>query len=106
MSERESGDGDSQAIGRRVQEELARRRLSRQALADRAQISLSTLEKALAGRRPFTLATTIRLEAALDTALRASPPGVSSTPPALAAEHLGAYARAADRRCAELDYPR
>ncbi|HEX7946309.1 MAG TPA: transcriptional regulator, partial [Phenylobacterium sp.] len=57
-------DGDlsielSQAIATRVREELARRRLSRQALADLAKISISTLEKALAGRRPFTLATTI-----------------------------------------------
>jgi transcriptional regulator with XRE-family HTH domain len=55
----------SQAIAARVREELARRRLSRQALADLARISISTLEKALAGRRPFTLATTIRLEEAL-----------------------------------------
>jgi transcriptional regulator with XRE-family HTH domain len=54
-----------------VREELARRRLSRQALADLAKISISTLEKALAGRRPFTLATTIRLEEALGASLRA-----------------------------------
>src|SRR5262245_4116586 len=51
-------------IARKVREELARRRISRQALADMARISISTLEKALAGRRSFTLATVIRLEEA------------------------------------------
>lgn len=70
MNEHRAGDPDSEAIGRRVQEELARRRMSRQALADSARISLPTLEKALAGKRPFTLATIIRLEEALGTALR------------------------------------
>ena len=44
-----------------VREALARRRISRQTLAEKAKISLSTLEKALSGRRPFTLATVIRL---------------------------------------------
>src|SRR3954454_5807802 len=48
-----------------VREELARRRLSRQWLSDSARISLSTLEKALSGRRPFTLATVVRMEEAL-----------------------------------------
>jgi len=37
----------SAAIAIKVREELARRRLSRQGLADLARISLSTLEKAL-----------------------------------------------------------
>ena len=53
-----------------IREELARRRISRQRLADQAKISISTLEKALSGRRPFTLATTIRLEEALGVSLR------------------------------------
>jgi transcriptional regulator with XRE-family HTH domain len=86
----------SQAIAARVREELARRRISRQHLADQARISISTLEKALAGRRPFTLATTIRLEEALGAPLRAP---VRATPAAalagLAPEALGAYSRAA-----------
>ncbi len=82
----------SQAIAARVREELARRRLSRQALADLAKISISTLEKALAGRRPFTLATTIRLEEALGATLRAP---VRAAPAGLAPETLGAYSRAA-----------
>src|ERR1700749_1137456 len=55
----------SQAVAVRVREALARRRMSRQQLADQAKISVSTLEKALAGRRPFTLATLLRLEEAL-----------------------------------------
>lgn len=83
----------SQAIASRVREELARRRLSRQALADLAKISISTLEKALAGRRPFTLATTIRLEEALGATLRAAVR--APAPSGLAPESLGAYSRTA-----------
>lgn len=85
----------SQAIAARVREELARRRLSRQALADLARISISTLEKALAGRRPFTLATTIRLEEALGAPLRAPARAAAAPPPGLAPEALGAYSRTA-----------
>lgn len=85
----------SQSIAARVREELARRRLSRQALADMAKISISTLEKALAGRRPFTLATTIRLEEALGESLRAPIRAAAMPPPGLAPEMLGAYSRTA-----------
>lgn len=84
---------EADAIAQRVREEIARRRISRQALADMARISLSTLEKALAGTRPFTLATTIRIEEALDIPLRnhaAIEPASSIAP-----EHMGAYARSA-----------
>lgn len=90
---------DSLHVGRQVQEQLARRRLSRQSLADRARISLSTLEKALAGKRPFTLATTLRLEEALAISLRAmtADTAISAGMPALANENLGAYSRAAVR---------
>ena len=63
-SEKQLSDEQSRAVAAMVREELARRRISRQRLADQAKISISTLEKALAGRRPFTLATTIRLEEA------------------------------------------
>ncbi|MGY4449496.1 transcriptional regulator with XRE-family HTH domain [Bradyrhizobium sp. i1.3.1] len=55
-------DEQSREIAETIREELARRRISRQALAEQAKLSLSTLEKALGGRRPFTLATTVRLE--------------------------------------------
>ena len=78
------------AVASKIREELARRRISRQRLADDARISISTLEKALGGSRPFTLATLVRLEAALGIALR----------PVVAAEdhsapnELGGYARA------------
>lgn len=85
----------SQAIAARVREELARRRLSRQALADLAKISISTLEKALAGRRPFTLATTIRLEEALGAPLRAPARTAAAPSAGLAPESLGAYSRTA-----------
>lgn len=54
----------------RLREEIARRRMSRQALADAAKISVSTLEKGLSGQRPFTLATLVRLEQALNIELR------------------------------------
>jgi hypothetical protein len=79
-----------EAIALRVREELARRRLSRQWLADEARVSLSTLEKALAGSRPFTLATVVRLEDALGTSLRGVPAPVVHT---YAPESMGAYAR-------------
>ncbi|WP_232474214.1 helix-turn-helix domain-containing protein [Sphingomonas sp. MA1305] len=93
MRDQELIGAEAAEVGRRVREELARRRISRQALADMARVSLSTLEKALAGTRPFTLATTIRLEEALGLPLRpaASPASTRQTAP----EHLGSYARAA-----------
>jgi helix-turn-helix protein len=83
----------SQFVALVVREELARRRLSRQWLADEARVSLSTLEKALAGRRPFTLATVVRLEDALGTGLRA--PMMRAEPKLFAPEAMGAYARPA-----------
>jgi transcriptional regulator with XRE-family HTH domain len=76
-----------------VREELARRRLSRQWLADEAKVSLSTLEKALSGRRPFTLSTVVRIEDALGTSLRARVHGSGAG--LLAPESMGAYSRAA-----------
>lgn len=84
-----------EAIALRVREELARRRLSRQWLADEARVSLSTLEKALAGRRPFTLATVVRLEDALCTDLRGLQSAVVGQPGLYAPEEMGAYARPA-----------
>jgi plasmid maintenance system antidote protein VapI len=60
----------TESVALLVREELGRRRLSRQWLADEAKVSLSTIEKALSGRRPFTLATVVRLEDALGTSLR------------------------------------
>ena len=82
-------------IARKVREELARRRISRQALADMARISISTLEKALSGRRSFTLATVIRLEEALGSSLRASPAPVAAGD--IAPDELGGYGRGAVR---------
>lgn len=82
----------------RVREEIARRRISRQLLADEARISLSTLEKALSGHRPFTLATIIRLEQAMGVALREqageAPAQLARNGNSHAAEELGAYSRA------------
>src|SRR6202041_2819338 len=49
-------------VAETVREEIARRRISRQSLAELAKLSLSTLEKVLGGRRPFTLATLVRLQ--------------------------------------------
>src|SRR6476619_3823112 len=85
-----SVDG-SESVALVVREELARRRLSRQWLADEAKVSLSTLEKALSGSRPFTLATVVRLEDALGTSLRER--GQAQDAPRLfAPESMGAYA--------------
>ena len=88
----------SERIVLQVREELARRRLSRQWLADQAKVSLSTLEKALSGRRPFTLTTVVRLEEALNISLRARSNGVESRAAVdFAPEEMGAYARPAVR---------
>lgn len=90
-------DEQSRLVAAQIREELARRRISRQRLADTAKISISTLEKALSGRRPFTLATTIRLEEALGVTLRkgkaVAPPPVAAS--GLAPGDLGFYARPA-----------
>ena len=96
----------SEAVALKIREELARRRLSRQWLADSARISISTLEKALSGRRPFTLGTVIRLEEALSTELRPASVVAIPPPPAttgVAPDSMGAYARAAVRWL-EADY--
>src|SRR5947208_5575222 len=92
-SEKQLSDEQSRAVAAMIREELARRRISRRGLADLAKISISTLEKALAGRRPFTLATTIRLEEALGVALRAKGPDAPPPPSALAPGELGFYSR-------------
>jgi transcriptional regulator with XRE-family HTH domain len=94
------GNGASRAPAAIVLEELARRRISRQQLAERARISLSTLEKALSGRRPFTLATMVRLEQALGVSLRGKGDAGASVaaatgPPEQAPDELGSYSRAA-----------
>jgi transcriptional regulator with XRE-family HTH domain len=75
----------------RIREELARRRISRATLAERAKISLSSLEKALSGQRPLTDQALVRLESALSVNLRdiEGPPSFK-----LAPETLGSYARA------------
>jgi DNA-binding phage protein len=92
----ELSDDQGERVIATIREELARRRISRQRLADDAKISISTLEKALSGRRPFTLATIIRLEEALG--LRLHGPHFEDSiamPVSLAAESLGAYSRRA-----------
>ena len=60
----------SRQVAATIREEIARRHISRQHLAEQAKLSISTLEKVLGGRRPFTLATTVRLEQALGVSLR------------------------------------
>jgi transcriptional regulator with XRE-family HTH domain len=96
----------SEAVALKIREELARRRLSRQWLADSARISISTLEKALSGRRPFTLGTVIRLEEALKAELRPMPAVAAAAPVSgagVAPESMGSYTRAAVRWL-EADY--
>ena len=89
---------ESEAIALLLREELARRRVSRQALADMARISLSTLEKALSGSRPFTLASVVRIEDVLGTPLRQkSAPQAPAQEPGLAPESMGSYSRPAVR---------
>lgn len=86
----------AEEIARKIREELARRRISRQALADMARISISTLEKALSGRRSFTLATVIRLEEALGASLRGQAP-VAAPSSNAAPDELGGYTHGAVR---------
>ena len=85
----------SRQVAETIREEIARRRISRQSLAEQAKLSLSTLEKVLGGRRPFTLATTVRLEQALGVSLRK---GLEAEPAApingdVSPDGLGAYSR-------------
>jgi transcriptional regulator with XRE-family HTH domain len=88
---------EQESFIRRVREELARRRMTRQLLADEARISLSTLEKALSGEHALTLATRLRIEAALglgDAPARAVA-AQGDRAPGVAPAELGAYSRAA-----------
>ncbi|GKQ55025.1 helix-turn-helix transcriptional regulator [Bradyrhizobium sp. Ce-3] len=91
----------SRQVAETIREEIARRRISRQALAEQAKLSLSTLEKVLGGRRPFTLATTVRLEQALGVSLRKLPEAITVATPAnggIAPDSLGSYSRRAVAR--------
>jgi transcriptional regulator with XRE-family HTH domain len=78
------------AIADAIRRQLALKRMSRQQLAAAAGVSISTLEKGLAGLRPFTLPTLVRLEKALGASLRGDIAGGEVAPDA-----LGGYARAA-----------
>jgi transcriptional regulator with XRE-family HTH domain len=92
MSDENLSFEENAKISASIREELARRRLTRQHLADLAKLSLSTLEKALSGQRPFTLATVVRLEEALQQPLRRAKTNGESS---LAPESLGSYSRPA-----------
>src|SRR5437588_11571978 len=88
----------SRQIADTIREEIARRRISRQSLAELAKLSLSTLEKVLGARRPFTLATTVRLEQALGVSLRKTPDAPAPAAPLngdVAPDGLAAYSRRA-----------
>jgi len=94
--DKQLSDEQSREVAEKIREEIAKRRISRQALAEQAKLSLSTLEKALGGRRPFTLATTVRLEQALGVSLRRNAAAVA--PPAtndVAPDSLGSYSHRA-----------
>src|SRR5205814_2214685 len=98
LADKQLSDEQSREIAETIREEIARRRISRQSLAEIAKLSLSTLEKVLGGRRPFTLATTVRLEQALGVSLRKTPE--APAPAAIvngevAPDGLGAYSRRA-----------
>ena len=98
VSEKQLTAEQSRLVATQVREELARRRISRQHLADKAKISISTLEKALGGKRPFTLATIVRLEEALGLSLRkhnGDPANAPSSNGDVAPESLGSYSRRA-----------
>ena len=88
----------SRQVAETIREEIARRRISRQSLAEQAKLSLSTLEKVLGGRRPFTLATTVRLEQALGVSLRKAAGRAAAAVAVngdVAPDSLGSYSRRA-----------
>jgi transcriptional regulator with XRE-family HTH domain len=90
--------GEDHAISDLIREAIARRRITRRYLADQAKISLSTLEKALSGQRPFTLASIVRLESALGVTLRNPTPQKAAEEArfaGIAPAELGSYGRAA-----------
>lgn len=90
------GADESELAAALIREELARRRMTRQQLAEIAKISLSTLEKSLSGRRSLTLTTVIRLEEALKLDLRPqNQPALVDGHPGHAPDALGSYARPA-----------
>jgi transcriptional regulator with XRE-family HTH domain len=89
MSDEQISPEENSAISNQIKEELARRRMTRAALAETAKLSLSTIEKAMSGQRPFTLASVVRLETALSVKLRR---GGGTT---LAHDSLGSYGRPA-----------
>jgi transcriptional regulator with XRE-family HTH domain len=94
--DKQFSEEQSRQIAAMIREELARRRISRQHLADEAKLSISTLEKALGGRRPFTLATTVRLEQALGVSLRKGEAASAAAQNGeVAPDSLGAYSRRA-----------
>jgi transcriptional regulator with XRE-family HTH domain len=96
VTDRQLSAEQSRWIAATIREELARRRISRQHLAEQAKLSISTLEKALGGRRPFTLATTVRLEEALGVSLRKGQDAIVATLNGdVAPDSLGAYSRRA-----------
>lgn len=97
MPDKQLSDEQSREVADKIREELAKRRISRQALAEQAKLSLSTLEKVLGGRRPFTLATTVRLEQALGVTLRKAAGMVAPQPAGndVAPDSLGAYSHRA-----------
>lgn len=96
MTDQNLSTGESSAIARLIREELAKRRITRQFLADHAKLSLSTLEKALSGKRPLTLATVIRLEEALAIKLRKPVEALTTARLSdVAPETLGSYSRPA-----------
>jgi transcriptional regulator with XRE-family HTH domain len=72
MTDAHDADTADRAVADLIRAAVARRRMSRQQVADDARISLSTLEKGLSGERPFTLTTLVRLEDALGIALRSA----------------------------------
>jgi transcriptional regulator with XRE-family HTH domain len=97
LSDKQLSAEQSRQVAETVREEIARRHISRQSLADKAKLSLSTLEKVLGGRRPFTLATTVRLEQALGVALRKAQEvaPAPATNGGIAPDSLGSYSRRA-----------
>src|ERR1044072_6244880 len=89
----------SRQIADTIREEIARRRISRQSLAELAKLSLSTLEQVLGGPPPSTPPTPVRRERALGVSRRkaadAPAPAAPNGNGDIAPDGLGAYSRRA-----------
>jgi transcriptional regulator with XRE-family HTH domain len=90
VSSRKSAENNATVLA--IQRALAASGMSRETLAQRARMSISTLNKGLSSERPFSLLSKMKIEGALGIALVEEAPS-----PSRASTELGSYSRAVAR---------